>query len=267
MSERERHRPRKRFGQHFLVDQGVIDDIVALVRPGPGDRILEIGPGEGVLTAPLLAAGATVHAVEIDRDLAAHLARRFAGNPDFALHNADILDFDFHGLDPIPPRWKVVGNLPYNISTPLLMRLLDHAACFSELIVMVQLEVAERLAAGPGSKAYGRLGIMAQRRASVTKQFDIGPHAFAPPPKVDSAMVRLLPCVTAGDPALDDQVDVIVRRAFGARRKTLANALRGMVSAARLEACGIAPQARAEDLAIADFERLAASLMEPEQPA
>ncbi|MGE0484748.1 MAG: 16S rRNA (adenine(1518)-N(6)/adenine(1519)-N(6))-dimethyltransferase RsmA [Gammaproteobacteria bacterium] len=266
MTERESHRPRKRFGQHFLVDQGVIDDIIALVRPGPGERILEIGPGEGVLTAPLLAAGATVHAVEIDRDLAAHLGRRFAGNPDFALHNADILDFDFHALDPVPPRWKVVGNLPYNISTPLLMRLLDHAACFSELVVMVQLEVAERLAAGPGSKAYGRLGIMAQRRASVTKQFDIGPGAFAPPPKVDSAVVRLLPHAIGGDPVLDQRVDAIVRRAFGARRKTLANALRGFVGPAQLEACGIAPQARAEELAIADFERLAAALPDTFQP-
>ncbi|MCP5202407.1 MAG: 16S rRNA (adenine(1518)-N(6)/adenine(1519)-N(6))-dimethyltransferase RsmA [Gammaproteobacteria bacterium] len=267
MSDADRHRPRKRFGQHFLADQGVIDEIVALVAPAPGDRVLEIGPGQGVLTAPLVASGAEVHAIEIDRDLAAMLRERFARHDNFALHNTDVLSFDFATLAAPPPRWKVVGNLPYNISTPLLMRLLEHAGRFSELVVMVQLEVAERLAAGPGSKAYGRLGIAAQRRAEVRKRFEIGPQAFVPPPKVDSAVVRLVPRSGARDAALDLCVDALVKRAFGARRKTLANALRGVVSPDLLKACGIAAQARAEELAIDDFERLAARLVDTDIPS
>lgn len=260
MAEQKPGPLRKRFGQHFLADEAVVDAIIALVAPARGDRVLEIGPGNGVLTSQLVASGAAVTAIEIDRDLAEWLRAHFAADANFALHNCDVLKFDFDTLGEVEKRWKVVGNLPYNISTPLLMRLLDHAARFSELTLMVQAEVAERLAAGPGSAAYGRLGVMAQRRARVEMRLAVAPESFTPPPRVDSAVVQIYPLEGRFDPEFERTFADVVRLAFGARRKTLANALRRRLSAADLVAIGIDPGARAEVLSVADFVRLAGAL-------
>jgi len=251
---------RKRFGQHYLVDDSVVDAIIREVAPKTGDHILEIGPGGGVLTGALVASGAQVVAVEIDRDLAARLVQRFADAPNFTLHNEDILRFDFAHLGSAAQRWKVVGNLPYNISTPLIMRLLDASARFEELTVMVQREVAERLVAAPGRSDYGRLSVMAQRRARVALRLAVGPQSFVPPPKVDSAVVQLRPFDSALDPDFETLLATLVRDAFGARRKTLANALRRHCDKAFLLHCGIDPASRAESLAVGDFVRLAAAV-------
>jgi 16S rRNA (adenine1518-N6/adenine1519-N6)-dimethyltransferase len=250
-------RARKRFGQHFLVDSFVVDAIVNLVSPAPTDRILEIGPGGGILTEHLIASGAELVAVEIDRGLAARLEERFASTPGFTLYTGDILKFDFGRLDGPARAWKVCGNLPYNISTPLLARLLEHAPCFSAMILMVQKEVAERLGAEPGTKAYGRLSVLTQRRADVIQCLDIGPESFQPPPKVDSAVVELRPREDDGDADFERWLGELVRSAFSTRRKTLANTLRGHATAAQFAQCGIDPGARAEQLSVADFVRLA----------
>jgi 16S rRNA (adenine1518-N6/adenine1519-N6)-dimethyltransferase len=257
---------RKRFGQHYLVDDAVVDAIIREVAPRAGDHILEIGPGGGVLTGALLASGAQVVAVEIDRDLSARLAERYSDRPNFALHNEDILRFDFDRLGAAGQRWKVVGNLPYNISTPLIMRLLDYAGHFEELTVMVQREVAERLAAPPGRSDYGRLSVMAQRRARIALRLAVGPQSFAPPPKVESAVVQLRPFETAFDPELEQILATLVRDAFGARRKTLANALRRHCDKPFLLRCGIDPDSRAESLAVADFVRLAVAVSSRQHP-
>ncbi|MEQ8230598.1 MAG: 16S rRNA (adenine(1518)-N(6)/adenine(1519)-N(6))-dimethyltransferase RsmA [Gammaproteobacteria bacterium] len=256
MSERPPRPLRKRFGQHFLTDDGIIDAIVDLVAAGPKDHVLEIGPGNGVLTAPLLASRCHLEAIEIDRDLAAWLTTRFAGAERFALHNLDVLKFDFGALASAPGGWKVVGNLPYNISTPLLMRLLEHAGYFRELTLMVQREVAERLAAAPGTAAYGRLGVMAQRRARIAMRLMVPPTSFEPPPKVESAVIQLYPLPGPYDAAFEHDFAEVVRLAFGARRKTLANALKRRLAAPALETLGIDPGSRAEMLSVDDFVRL-----------
>ncbi|MEQ8659354.1 MAG: 16S rRNA (adenine(1518)-N(6)/adenine(1519)-N(6))-dimethyltransferase RsmA [Gammaproteobacteria bacterium] len=262
MAERAPAPLRKRFGRHFLADDAVVDAIIALVAPAAGDHILEIGPGGGVLTAPLAASGAHLEVVEIDRDLAAWLAGRFGGSERFVLHNQDVLKFDFARLPAVAGGWKVVGNLPYNISTPLLMRLLEEAGRLRELTLMVQREVGERLAAAPATAAYGRLGVMAQRRARIALRLEVPPHSFEPPPKVDSAVVQLYP--SAGPFAADFERDFaeVVRLAFGARRKTLANALKRRLAGAQMEALGIDPGSRAEVLSVDDFVRLTAALRE-----
>lgn len=255
----EQGRARKRFGQHFLVDTFVIDAIVDLVAPGPGDRVLEIGPGRGALTDVLANTGAALTVVEIDRDLAAALAARFEGRGDVEVVEGDALSFDYGQLAPAGAPWKLVGNLPYNISTPLLLRLLEYATSFLSLVVMVQHEVAERLAASPGSRDYGRLSVMTQRECVVERCLDVGPDAFAPPPRVDSAVLTLRPLGRPRDAQADRWFAELVRRAFTARRKTLANALRGQVAPAQLERCGIDPGARAEAVPVAAWERLAAA--------
>ncbi|MEX2480734.1 MAG: 16S rRNA (adenine(1518)-N(6)/adenine(1519)-N(6))-dimethyltransferase RsmA [Gammaproteobacteria bacterium] len=255
---------RKRFGQHYLVDDAIVDAIIDTVAPQVGDHILEIGPGGGVLTAALVASGAQVVAIEIDRDLAAVLASRYADVPGFQLHIGDVLRFDLALLGTARRQWKAVGNLPYNISTPLIMRLLEQADRFRALTLMVQREVAERLAAGPGSTAYGRLSIMAQRRARIEIRIAVGPHSFAPPPKVDSAVVQLEPFDTRFDPIVEEKLALLVRDAFGARRKTIANALRPHLDKQLLVQCNIDPGARAEALGVDDFVNLARAVLERE---
>ena len=257
MARFESATPRKRFGQHFLIDNYVIDSIIDLVAPTGGDRILEIGPGEGVLTSPLVASGAHVEAVEIDRDLAARLLERFAAATNFTLHCADILKFPLTVLGPTTEGWKVVGNLPYNISTPLIIRLLEHTGTFSSLTLMVQREVAERMAASPGSGTYGRLSVMVQRRCRVTMALQIGPESFRPPPKVESTVVLLQPHPEDLDPAFESWLAELVRCAFSARRKTLSNALRPHVDQAAFARAAIDPNLRAEQLGVAEFVRLA----------
>jgi 16S rRNA (adenine1518-N6/adenine1519-N6)-dimethyltransferase len=241
------HRPRKRFGQHFLHDPGIVRRLVEAIAPAPGDFILEIGPGEGVLTAPLAASGARVAAVEIDRDLAAALHVE-----GVSVQVADALEYDFAAL---PAGARIVGNLPYNISTPLLFRIAEAAPPLRDLHFMLQREVVERMVAAPSTPAYGRLSVMLQARFRMARLFSVAAGAFRPPPRVESAVVRLEPLAEPLDRGLP-QFAALVRRAFSARRKTLRNAL-GMPEA-EIRALGLEPRLRPEDLAPADFARAAA---------
>ncbi|MGH8686473.1 MAG: 16S rRNA (adenine(1518)-N(6)/adenine(1519)-N(6))-dimethyltransferase RsmA [Burkholderiales bacterium] len=243
------HRPRKRFGQHFLHDPGVVRRIVEAVAPGPRDFVLEIGPGEGALTELLGARAGRLELVEIDRDLAAALTAR-----GFAVHAADALEFDFAAL---PEGARIVGNLPYNISTPLLFRLAEQAAHAADLHFMLQLEVVERMVAAPSTPDYGRLSVMLQARFRMQKLFRVGAGAFRPPPRVESAVVRLTPLAEPLDRGVPAFADV-VRRAFSARRKTLRNAI--ALPAVALAALGIDPGLRPENLAPADYVRIARRL-------
>ena len=237
------HTPRKRFGQHFLHDRRVLARIVDAVAPSPDDFLVEIGPGEGALTAPLLERAGKLEAIEVDRDLAAGLAARF---PPFRLtvHCADALEFDFARL---PVGMRLVGNLPYNISTPLLFHLARYAERVRDMHFMLQLEVVERMVAAPSTADYGRLSVALQARFAMEKLFNVGKGAFRPPPKVESALVRLTP--------LEQPLHVdedLLRKAFSARRKQLRNALPG-VDFAR---AAIDPQLRPENLSPQDYARL-----------
>ncbi len=254
------HRPRKRFGQNFLHDPGVIARIVAAVAPRPGQHLVEIGPGRGAITEGLLRAAGSLDVIELDRDLVGPLAERLGTLGALRVHGADALRFDLCGLLPeaSAARLRVVGNLPYNISTPLLFRFLDQAACIDDLHLMLQKEVVERIIAGPGSKTYGRLSVMVQSRCRCDRLLNVGPGAFTPAPRVDSAVVRLVP-QRPPQPAIDDPAlhARIVAAAFAKRRKTLRNALAGLIDTDMMSAVGIDPTARAETLAVADFARLA----------
>ncbi len=248
---------RKRFGQHFLYDQSVIGAILAAIDAGPGDTVLEIGPGRGALTAGLLATGCELHAIELDRDLAPVLRQRYAQNPRFHLHEGDALRISLDSLAPTPAGgWRVVGNLPYNISTPLLFHLLGQYQQIDDLHVMLQREVIERMAAAPGGRDYGRLTVMLAPYAEVEALFDVPPESFSPPPRVWSTVARLK---LRREPAfpLDDRFGRIVLAAFSQRRKTLRNALRSELDAAAIAACGVDPGARPETLTPAQFGKLA----------
>jgi 16S rRNA (adenine1518-N6/adenine1519-N6)-dimethyltransferase len=251
------HRPRKRFGQHFLRDRGVIQHIVESIGPRASDTIVEIGPGEGVLTRELLPHVTPLHVVELDRDLVAHLRESFPPER-LIVHAADALDFDFRQLASPGKKLRVVGNLPYNISTPILFHLLEQIDVISDMLFMLQKEVVDRLAAAPDTSDYGRLSVMIQSRLYVEALFDVPPQAFHPPPKVDSAVVALTPPerprVDVRDPALFAQT---VQAAFAARRKTLRNNLKDIVAAEQLQALGIDPNRRAETLTLEEFARIA----------
>lgn len=250
-------RARRRFGQHFLHDPAAIERIVAALSPGPGDCLVEIGPGRGALTRALLQSPCrSLDAIEIDRDLAALLRAAFAGERRFALHEADALCFDFTALARERGRLRVVGNLPYNISTPLLFHLLRSARALIDLHVMLQREVIERMAAAPGDAAYGRLTVMLAPWVDVQRLFDVGPGAFQPPPRVWSAVARVSVRSSPAFP-VSPAFAAIVAAAFAHRRKTLRNALRGLVTAAQIECCGIDPAARPETLPPAAFNALA----------
>jgi 16S rRNA (adenine1518-N6/adenine1519-N6)-dimethyltransferase len=253
----ERHQARKRFGQNFLVDPHYVARIVAAIDPQPGDPLVEVGPGLGALTRPLIARCGHLHAVEIDRELAARLAGEFTTEA-LSLHVADALTFDFSTLG---ERLRIVGNLPYNISSPLLFHLAQYAERIVDLHVMLQKEVVARMTAEPGTPDYGRLTVMLHAKFSVRRLFVVPPGAFSPAPKVDSAVARLTPLGAArpdiADPALFARV---VAAAFGQRRKTLRNALGALCDPSRLRAVGIDPAARGETLATADFVRLANAL-------
>jgi 16S rRNA (adenine1518-N6/adenine1519-N6)-dimethyltransferase len=253
------HQPRKRFGQHFLHDPAVVQRIVAAVAPQPGDHLVEIGPGEGAITFELLRAAGRLDAIELDRDLVAPLRARSAGLGELVLHSADALRFDFRPLAGAGGKLRLVGNLPYNISTPLLFHLLDQADCIRDMHFMLQKEVVERMAARPGGRDYGRLSVMLQARCTVTPLFTVGPGAFRPPPKVDSAVVRLAPLAQPPDIADPALFARLVAAAFAQRRKTLRNTLKGHLDAEAIAALGIDPGARAEVLALGDFVRLAAA--------
>jgi 16S rRNA (adenine1518-N6/adenine1519-N6)-dimethyltransferase len=248
------HVPRKRFGQHFLVDRGVIDKILVAVDPRPGDLVVEIGPGLAALTGPLLERLPHLHAIEIDRDLADRLSERFAPER-LSVHRADALEFDFGSLG---EGLRIVGNLPYNISTPLLFQLAAYSSRLRDLHLMLQREVVERMVATPSTREYGRLSVMLQYRFDMDKLFTVAADAFRPPPKVESAVVRLRPIPHPAPPARDDSVWAkVVTRAFTRRRKTLRNALMGVVSEAVLRELGIDPGLRPENLSVGDYVRIA----------
>lgn len=252
---------RKRFAQHFLHDPGAIERIVAAVAPRPGDHLVEIGPGRGALTRRLLAcADCTLDAIEIDRDLAAALAPSFGAATRQALHVGDALEFDYTQLAlRRGGRLRIVGNLPYNISTPLLFRLLARVSVISDAHVMLQREVVERLAAQPGETDYGRLTVMLAPWMSATRLFELGPGAFQPPPRVWSAVVRLT-VRPAPLFAPSPHYAQVVQAAFAHRRKTLRNALGRLLSREQIAACGIDPGARPETLAPLEFNTLAEAL-------
>lgn len=252
------HPPRKRFGQHFLHDREVIRLIVAAIGPRPGDRILEVGPGLGALTGPLLERCGTMDAVELDRDLAGRLeSMDWVRNGRLRLHRGDAQRFDYAALADPGEKLRIVGNLPYNISTPLVFHLLAQAQAIQDIHVMLQKEVVDRLAAKPGTQAYGRLSVMVQYRCHVEMLLRVGPSAFRPPPSVESAVVRLIPRGTPAVHVTNDGVfEEVVRRAFSHRRKTLRNALRELLDAADIEAAGVDPGARAGVLSLEEFAAL-----------
>ena len=247
------HRARKRFGQNFLHDQVVIEQITEAIRPLSGQRVVEIGPGMGALTGLLVERDCSLDVIELDRDLVPGLLAAFSLKPGFQLHNADALNFDFHSLLRADNReqLRVVGNLPYNISTPLIFKLLKDCAIIKDMHFMLQREVVERLAATPGNKQWGRLGIMAQYLCDVEHLFDVPPEAFRPAPKVQSAIVRMTPRETSPWPDCDAAaLGKLAKAAFAQRRKTLRNNLKGIIDSEDLERLGIDPGARAETLAM-----------------
>jgi 16S rRNA (adenine1518-N6/adenine1519-N6)-dimethyltransferase len=250
------HPARKRFGQHFLHDRNVIERIVRTLDPKPDDRVVEIGPGLGALTRSLLPRLGRLEAVEFDRDLVEHLVNLPEGEDKLVVHSADALRFDFCALVSPPAKLRVIGNLPYNISTPLLFHLLDQLRCIQDMLFMLQKEVVDRLCAVPGNKNYGRLSVMVQWLCRVERIFNLGPGAFSPPPKVDSAVVRLVPHSEPLAVGGREQFAALVREAFSQRRKTLRNNLKHLLSAEEITAAGVDPQARAETLTLEQFARL-----------
>ena len=257
MTPQTPHRPRKRFGQHFLHDRGIIAKIIRSIDAKSGDRVVEIGPGLGALTVPLLEALGRLEVVELDRDVIPKLVERCAGLGELVVHSGDALRFDFSALAAGAPL-RLVGNLPYNISTPLLFHLLDHADAVADMHFMLQKEVVDRMAAGAGDDAYGRLSVMLAPRCAVEPLFTVGPGAFTPPPKVDSAVVRLVPYAEPPFPLPDPaRFAAIVNQAFSRRRKTLRNALQGLVDPEAIAATGLDPGARPETVSPEAFARLA----------
>ncbi len=255
-----RHRARKRFGQHFLSDWGVIDAIIRAISPSEDDTVVEIGPGQGAITEPLAERAGHLHVIELDRDLVAQLRERYENRGNVTVHEADALEFDFSALG---ENLRIVGNLPYNISTPLLFHLLKHRDAIVDMHFMLQKEVVERMAARPGTKSYGRLGIMLGCYLSIESLFDVGPDAFSPPPAVMSAVVRLDPLPPGTFEIADEQgLSTLVATAFMQRRKTLRNSLRNAVSFHDFEAAGIDPGQRPEQIPIADYVRLGNYLVE-----
>jgi 16S rRNA (adenine1518-N6/adenine1519-N6)-dimethyltransferase len=251
------HRPRKRFGQHFLHDPGTIARIVTVIHPEPGQAMVEIGPGQGAITCPMLARLGRLDVIELDRDLVAPLEARCGELGALAVHNTDALKFDFAALAAERGRLRVVGNLPYNISTPLVFHLLRYTDVLTDIHFMLQKEVVERLTARPGSRDYGRLSLMVQFRCHAEKLFTVGRGVFVPPPKVESAFVRLVPRPNPPVHLEDTQVfEHLVAQAFSQRRKTLRNALKGVAGIEQIRAAGLDPGARPEDLDLEQYARL-----------
>ena len=250
--------PKKNLGQHFLTDQDIISKIVLAVKPVAGDFLVEIGPGQGAITFPLLKKHGALTVIEFDRDLITPLMESAEGMGDLTIIHKDVLKVDFTKLAADRPAIRLVGNLPYNISTPILFHVLEHAPVVRDMHFMLQKEVIDRMAAEPGSKVYGRLTVMLQARCEVTPLFMVPPHAFRPPPKVDSAVVRLVP-LAADQIHINDAVlfENLVRDAFGQRRKTIRNAMQALATTDDIEAVGLRPDARAEQLPVTDFIKLA----------
>ncbi|MEJ8569198.1 16S rRNA (adenine(1518)-N(6)/adenine(1519)-N(6))-dimethyltransferase RsmA [Elongatibacter sediminis] len=251
-----KHRARKRFSQNFLKDPAVVARIAASIDAGPDQTVVEIGPGHGALTRPLLASGAALHLIEIDRDLAAELRTLLRDHPQAVLHEADALDMDFGTLAANGPL-RVVGNLPYNISTPLLFHLLQWSEIITDMHFMLQREVVQRMAAGPGGRDRGRLSVMCQLQCRVTRLFDVPPEAFIPAPRVHSSVVRLEPHESP-PVVLESRAAFgrVVSQAFSQRRKTLRNSLRQLLTSEQISAAGCDPGARPETLTLEQFAAL-----------
>jgi 16S rRNA (adenine1518-N6/adenine1519-N6)-dimethyltransferase len=253
----EPHRHKKQLGQHFLHDPGIIEKIVRAIDPKPGERLVEIGPGAGAITRPLLQRHGELTVIEFDRDLIEPLQRLGAEHGRLEIVHRDVLEVDFTALAAGTPM-RLVGNLPYNISSPILFHAMEHAAAIRDMHFMLQKEVVDRMAAAPGSKVYGRLSVMLQAGCRVVPLFKVPPGAFRPPPQVDSAVVRLVPKPREEIGVLDQAMFArVVKAAFAQRRKTLRNALDGVCDVATMEAVGIAPGARAETVPVAAFVALA----------
>lgn len=252
------HKAKKKFGQNFLVDEQIIAGIISAIRPEPEDNMVEIGPGLGALTRPLLKKLNHLHVVEIDRDIIARLESDYPQNnpkSKLTIHAGDALEFDFATL---PAPLRIVGNLPYNISSPLLFHFASYAERIHDMHFMLQNEVVERMVAEPSTPAYGRLSVMLQYRFHMEKLLDVPPESFRPAPKVDSAIVRMIPLPVSEIMVRDEKLfAAIVRTAFGQRRKTLRNTLRSYLNEADFEKLGINAQLRAENLSVAEFAKVA----------
>ena len=253
------HKHKKRFGQNFLNNDRIIQQIIAAIAPKSDQHLIEIGPGKAALTEPLLEQVAWLDIIEIDNDLIAPLTEKLGHYPTFHLHHADALTFDYASLkEPMSPPLRIVGNLPYNISSPLLFHLMHFAEAIDDMHFMLQKEVVERITAQPGIKAYGRLSVMLQYACEVEYLLTVGPENFNPQPKVDSAIIRLKPYQQKPFQADNETAFAdLVRQAFSQKRKTLRNNLKGWLSQSQIEHCGLDPSARAETLSIAHFVTLA----------
>lgn len=251
------HTPRKRFGQHFLSDQAIIQRIVASLAPQSNQHLIEIGPGQGALTLPVLRQIKALEVVELDRDLIPQLEERCDSAGRLHVYAADALEFDFASVKQDARLLRIFGNLPYNISTPLIFHLLTFSTIVEDMLFMLQKEVAERLAAEPDSDHYGRLSVMVQYHCEPQLLFDVPPQAFFPPPQVMSSIIRLVPYKKLPHVATDYAVfEKIVKQAFGQRRKTLRNSLKGMVDNPLWEKVSIHSDKRPENLSVKDFVEL-----------
>ncbi len=257
------HHPRKRFGQNFLHDQRIIYNIMASLDVRAGEHWVEIGPGQGALTEPLLKSGIRLDIVELDRDLVALLKHRYVNQANLTIHSGDALSFNFGALVNEQQKLRVIGNLPYNISTPLLFHLLGQASCIEDMTFMLQKEVVDRICASPGSKTYGRLSIMMSYYCASEMLFEVPPESFTPIPKVVSAIIRLTPHqkppVVVNDLEL---LNKVITQAFSQRRKTLRNALRTIMDEMQLAALEIDPTRRPETLSLEEFSRISNALVE-----
>ena len=251
------HIARKRFGQNFLHDYSVIANILASLQIKPEQHWVEIGPGQGALTKPLLEKNISLDVVELDRDLVSLLRTKFNDKTNLTIHSADALKFDFTRLAKLEEKLHIVGNLPYNISTPLLFHLLENATCIADMHFMLQKEVVERICAAPGSKKYGRLSVMMQYYCAAECLFYVYPESFDPIPQVTSAIIRLMPHITPPVVVEDKTVfNKLVMQAFSQRRKTIRNSMKTSVSEDTFVSLGIDPTARAETLSLSDFAKL-----------
>ncbi len=250
-------RPRKRFGQHFLTDESILEEIIAAIGISPSDSIIEIGPGRGALTQYLLPLVGHLDVIEIDRDLTAYLQRHYQSMEKLTIHNADVLHFDWGSVLPSQPLKRIVGNLPYNITTPLLFKLFDWSTRIRDMHFLLQKEVVDRLTALPGSHNYSRLTVMAQYHAQLTMLLTVDATAFTPPPRVESAFVRIVPYPNPPVQALDLNVFAeVVREAFSHRRKTLANSLRKLITSSELESLNIDPHWRPQQITVENFVKI-----------
>lgn len=255
--------PRKSLGQNFLQDPNIINKIVAALSLSKNDTVVEIGPGRGALTELIIPQAGHTHLIEFDRDLVAHWQHQAQTRETLTVHGEDVLRFDLQEIIKLKPsdktqgKLKIIGNLPYNISSPVLFHLMHYADHIDSQVVMLQKEVVERMASEPGSKQYGRLSVMLQQRYSIENLFKVPPTAFFPPPKVDSAIARLTPLNKVSHP-VDCQLDFekLVKQAFSMRRKTLRNTLKGLLSSEQIESLNIDPSARAETLSVENFAAL-----------